>query len=187
MVLTDCEGCICEVKGLNNNLITSGVVKVLGENLLEIQDEEGKLPSLSLDTKVKLIIHRTEGMQKVQVLAARVYVSKETALQVRDLESYAEYEQRRFFRLAIDHSATLMPPTGMLDAQGNRLPYRIPIRVKDLSLCGLLFETERQFSIGDEMRVTMTMVNNEMEVLNIAIRRQLPGTDGRNAYGCEIL
>ncbi len=187
MVLTDCEGCICEVKGLDNNLITSGTVKVLGEDLLEIRDEDGQMPSLNLDTKVKIIIHRNQALQKVQVLAARVYISRGTALQVRDLESYAEYEQRRFFRLAIDHSATLMPPSGMRDKAGNRLPYRIPVRVKDLSLCGLLFETEREFSVGDEMRLTMTMVNNEMEVLNIAIRRELPGTNGQNAYGCEIL
>lgn len=186
MVLTDCEGCVCEIKGLNNNLITTGTVKVLGEDLLEIHKEDGNLPALNMDTKVKVIVHTKQG--GVQVLAARVYISREVSLQLRELESYAEYEKRRFFRLAIDHSAYLMPPTGMRDAAGNRLPYRIPIRVKDLSLCGLMFLTEREFSIGDEMRITMTMVNNEMEVLNVAIRRQIPQEEaGKNAYGCEIL
>ena len=186
MQLRECDGCVCEVKAVNNNLIATGTVRILPEeeHLLEIQDSGGHLPSLGLDTKVKLVIHLP---QRLQVLAARVYISTEKFLRVRDLESYAEYEKRRFFRLAIDHSATLMPPSGMRDKAGNRLPYRIPVRVKDLSLCGLLFETEREFSVGDEMRLTMTMVNNEMEVLNIAIRRELPGTNGQNAYGCEIL
>lgn len=185
MTLTDCQGCVCEIKGLNNNLITTGVVKAVKEDLLEIGNEDGALPALNLDTKVKVIIHTGQD-GGVQVLAARVYISRQTSLQLREMESYAEYEKRRFFRLAIDHSAYLMPPTGMRDAAGNRLPYRIPIRVKDLSLCGLMFESDRDFSVGDEMRVTMTMVNNEMEVLSVAIRRIISQEDGKKAYGCEI-
>ncbi len=187
MQLNECNGCICEVKSTNNNLIATGTVRVLPEeeHLLEVQDNGGHLPSLALDTKVKLIVHIPQG---IQVLAARVYISTEKFLRVRDLESYAEYEKRRFFRLAIDHSATLMPPSGMKDKSGNRLPPRISIRVRDLSLCGLMFVSTREFSIGDEMRVTMTMVNNELEVLNIAIRRQVPWDEpGEHAYGCEIL
>jgi len=187
MQLNDCSGCVCEIKGLNNNLIATGTVQALPEeeHLLEIQDPNGHLPSLALDTKVKLIIHVPQG---IQVLAARVYISTESFLRVRDLESYAEYEQRRFFRVALDHSATLMPPRGMKDKNGAPLPYRVGIRVKDLSLCGLMFVANREFSIGDEMRVTMTMVNNEMEVLNVAIRRLIPWEEpGEWAYGCEIL
>jgi len=185
MFINDCNGCVCEVKSVNNNLIASGTVNMLGEDDLEVLDASGHLPALNLDTKVKVLIHQKDG--GVQVLAARVYTSQDVSLRLRDLESYAVYEQRRFFRLAIDHSATLMPPSGMKDAEGKPLPYRIPIRVKDLSLCGLMFETDRDFSIGDEMRITMTMVNNEMEVLNVAIRRKLPGKVSKNAYGCEIL
>ena len=43
-----------------------------------------------------------------QVLAGRVYISNEKALRLKDLQSYAEYEKRRFFRQTIDHSATLL-------------------------------------------------------------------------------
>ena len=187
MQLRECDGCVCEVKAVNNNLIATGTVRILPEeeHLLEVQDSGGHLPSLGLDTKVKLVIHLP---QRLQVLAARVYISTEKFLRVRDLESYAEYEKRRFFRLAIDHSAILMPPSGMKDKNGKPLPYRLTIRVRDLSLCGLMFVSNREFSVGDEMRITMTMVNNEMEVLNVAIRRQIPWEEpGEWAYGCEIL
>ena len=128
MQLNDCNGCTCEIKSDNNNLLATGNVRILPseEHMLEIQDESGHMPSLAMDTKVKLVIHQP---QKLLVLAARVYISTEKFLRVKDLESYAEYEKRRFFRVAIDHSAILMPPSGMKDKNGVRLPYRINIRV----------------------------------------------------------
>ena len=75
----------------------------------------------------------------------------------------------------------------MPDANGEPLPAKLPVRVKDVSLCGLLFESDRPFSIGDEMRISMTMTHNELETLTIAVRREVPAQGAKKAYGCEVL
>ncbi len=185
MLSNDYNGSICEVKGLNNSLLATGSIRVISDEMLEVQDSGGHLPVLAMDSKVKLIVHHTK--KGVQVLAGRVYISNEKALRLKDLQSYAEYEKRRFFRQTIDHSATLLLPAGMPDANGEPLPAKLPVRVKDVSLCGLLFESDRPFSIGDEMRISMTMTHNELETLTIAVRREVPAQGTKKAYGCEVL
>lgn len=185
MQLSNYNDCVCEVKNLENNLIATGTLRAVSEDMLEVQDSGSHLPLLTLDTKVKLIIHNTE--KGTQVLAGRVYISAPAMMRVRELESFAEHDHRRFFRLAIDHSATLIIPVGMTDKNGRRLPPKLPVRVKDLSLCGLLFESYQEFSIGDELRINMTMVRNQMETLRIVIRRELKrDRENVHAYGCEL-
>lgn len=185
MRLSDYSGCVCEIKGMNNNLIASGTIKPIGEDMLEVQDSAGHLPLLTLDTKIKLTVHHTD--KGTQVLAGRVYISAPTMMRVRELESFAEYDNRRFFRMAIDHSATLIIPAGMKDKNGKRLPPKLPVRVKDLSLCGLMFESYQEFSVGDDLHLNMTMVHNQMESLHIVIRREITREgDTLHAYGCEL-
>lgn len=185
MDLRDYNGCICEVKRVDNTLIASGTVMAIGDGMLEVQDSDGHLPLLTLDTKVKLTIHHTDN--GTQVLAGRVYISAPTMMRVRDLERFASSESRRFFRTTLDHSATLVIPAGMRDKNGNRLPPKLPVRVKDLSLCGLLFESYIEFNVGDEMYINMTMVRNQMESLHIVVQRDLKRDDPKlHAYGCEF-
>ena len=124
MQLSNYNDCVCEVKNLENNLIATGTLRAVSEDMLEVQDSGSHLPLLTLDTKVKLIIHNTE--KGTQVLAGRVYISAPTMMRVRELESFAEHDHRRFFRLAIDHSATLIIPVTMVRNQMETL--RIVIR-----------------------------------------------------------
>ena len=60
MQLSNYNDCVCEVKNLENNLIATGTLRAVSEDMLEVQDSGSHLPLLTLDTKVKLIIHNTE-------------------------------------------------------------------------------------------------------------------------------
>lgn len=179
------DGCLCEVKGLNNSLLATGTFRQVNDDSVEVQDKGGRLPVLAMDSKVKLVLHSTRRSNVV--LAGKVYHASETKLILTSMESFADREQRRFFRLNIDHSAILIIPPGLTDAQGQPLPAKLPIRVKDVSLCGFLFECERTLSVGEYMKLSMTLIHNELETMSIVIRREVEQPNGRLAYGCEVV
>lgn len=185
MLSKEYDGSICEVKGLNNTLIATGTFRFITEEMLEVVDEGEHLPMLAMDSKVKIIVHNNH--LGIKVLLGQVYLSNHSILRVKVVESFVEYEHRRFFRQSIDHSATLLSPAGMTDAAGEPMPAKLPIRVKDVSLCGLLMESRRPLSVGDELKVSMTLINNELETMKIAVRRIVEEKDGKNAYGCEVM
>ena len=76
---------------------------------------------------------------------------------------------------------------GMLDATGEEMPPKLPVRVKDVSICGLLIESPRQLSVGDGLQIRMTLVNNELETFPISVTRLVKQQDGKYSYGCEIV
>lgn len=180
------NGSTCEVKGLNNTLLGTGTLKTDSANgILEVSDNAGHLPPLAVNTKVRLLIHTRKGDTKV--VEGKVDRSVGGTLRVRVTESLAEHEKRRFFRQSTDHSATLLSPRGMLDANGEEMPPKLPVRVKDVSICGLLIETSRPLSVGDGLQVRMTLVDNELETIGISVTRLVRQQDGKFSYGCEIV
>lgn len=187
MLSKDYNGAVCEVKGLNNTLLASGSIRTIpgSDDTLEVTDAAGRLPLLPMDTKVILVVHHSQ--LGLQVLEGRVYISGNMILRVRDVVKQKDHTPRRFFRQSIDHSAFLLLPKGFTDADGRPLPERLAIRVKDISLVGVLFESDRTFKTGDEMRVKMTLLHNEMEIFRIVVRRAVLREGEDNAYGCEIV
>lgn len=185
MISKEYDGSICEIKGLNNSLLASGSFRFITEEMVEVVDEGGHLPMLAMDSKLKLIVHSSR--KGIQVLLGQVYLSNNTVLRLKIIESFTEYEKRRFFRQSIDHSATLLCPAGMTDANGEPMPAKQPVRVKDVSLCGLLLECPRPLSVGDEVKISMTLINNELETMTIDVRRVVERENGKCAYGCEVV
>lgn len=181
----DNNGSTCEVKGLNNTLLGTGTLKTNIDGTLEVADDAGHLPPLAVNTKVRLLIHARKGGTKV--VEGKVDRSAGGVLRVRVTESVADHEKRRFFRQSTDHSATLLSPRGMMDAQGEEMPPKLPVRVKDVSICGLLIESSRPLSIGDGLQIRMTLVNNELETFPISVTRLVRQQDGKYSYGCEIV
>lgn len=180
------NGSTCEVKGLNNTLLGTGTLKTDSTNgILEVSDDAGHLPPLAVNTKVRLLIHTRKGDTKV--VEGKVDRSVGGTLRIRVTESLAEHEKRRFFRQSTDHSATLLSPRGMLDANGEDMPPKLPVRVKDVSLCGLLIESPRPLSVGDGLQVRMTLIDNELETIGISVTRLVRQQDGKFSYGCEIV
>lgn len=181
------NGSTCEVKGLNNTLLGTGTLRTgsADSKMIEVQDDAGHLPPLAVGTKVRVLIHSRKGGTKV--VEGKVDRFGSGILRVRVTESLAEHEKRRFFRQSTDHSATLLSPRGMLDAGGEEMPPKLPVRVKDVSLCGLLIESPRPLSVGDGLQIRMTLMDNELETIGISITRLVREQEGKFYYGCEIV
>ena len=104
MFTMEINGSSCEVKDLSNKLIAVGVIRTV-DNALEVQDITMRMPILKLNSWVKLCVRGRDG--KMVVLAGQVYISNRRFLRVVEVQSMADREKRRFFRLSIDHSATV--------------------------------------------------------------------------------
>lgn len=179
MILNGYNGSACEVSDLNNKLIAKGYI-ILLDDALEIHDVSKHLPFLNLDTRVKISIHNPK--YGIRVLAGRVYISNRKFIRVTDLENYAEYEKRRFFRLAVDLSATLLLP---VDQQGER--QKLAARIKDISLCGIQMEVDGCFAVGDHLSICIPMYSGEEERLEIIVRRIIKKEEKQCRYGCELI
>lgn len=178
-------GAACEVKTMDNRLLATGHIATQQAGQVELGNPGGQMPILGLGTPVKLIIHNAEQTKELQVLSGRVYVSNEYFLRLVELVDFADYEKRRFFRLDIDHSALLIVPSE--DEKGEVHEGEVKIRVRNMSLCGMMFTSEKELRDGQEAKLRMTLFNNQMETLNIRIVRVIPQKDGRVDYGAELL
>ena len=181
MLSKEYNGSMCEVTSMDNKLIVTGFIRMTDEGV-EIYNNGDRMPVLKFGSQVKLSLHNPQlGMQ---VMAGEVYLSDPTFLRLVKLQVFAEYEKRRFFRLTIDHSADLIP-TGKDGAQ--RRGGKIPVRVKDVSLCGLQFECEEPLALGGHYRIRIALQDNLLETLDFVIRRVLPRDKNKNRYGGEFL
>jgi len=183
--MMEINGSTCEVKDLNNKLIAVGVIRAV-DDALEIQDVTMRMPILELNSWVKLCVRSRDG--KMVILAGQVYISNRRFLRVVKVQSMADREKRRFFRLSIDHSATLFfPAVDPSENQDENPEEGIPVRVKDISLCGMMLQSNRKLEIGSRMQVQMTLNQNRMETIDLVIRRETARDNRSWCYGCEIV
>lgn len=181
MLSKEYSGLGCEVTDLNNRLIATGYLDLVGDEA-EVRDTSGNLPILGLNTMVKISVRNSKV--GTWVMTGRVYISDRSFLRITELKNCTESEKRRFFRLAVDHSAALLLPS-----LGGRIARRqkVPVRLRDISLCGLQVETERHFDMGDQLTVSIAMNHNEEVELEVVVRRIIQ-RDGRpTCYGCELM
>ena len=187
MMVKQYEGSICEVKTLKDMLLTSGRIEKIEEDTMEISDAPGPMPIIPYKTPVKIAMYN--AVHGFKMMAGQVYISNKEYLKIVDILDFLDYERRQFFRVDIDASAELILPietdrdeTEELNAKIEKLP----VRMRNISLCGLMFETDREFKKGDKLTVLMPLYKNSEEELAVVVQRFYE-RDGKNYYGAEIL
>ena len=182
MLTKEYDDSACEIVDLDNKLIFTGKLYVY-DDYVEVFGNGGYTPILGKGTVVKICINdRKLGMS---VIAGTVGLSCQRFVRLTDLKEFADSEKRRYFRLTIDHSATLFCKTpGAADRLAPPTK-EIKIRVKDISLCGIQFESELPFEEGDFAEIHMALKNNMKESFNVIVRRVIQKPNGKVGYGCE--
>lgn len=184
MLTKDYIGTVCEVKTLRNALLTTGRIKTVSEaeQYVEISDEPHDMPLVPYETPLKIGVYHPE--QGYRMLVGETYLSNRELLRAVNVIDFVEYERRRYFRLDIDAEATLYVKEFQREGAGKTL--KVPIRVKNLSLCGMRFETDYQIPPGAELEVRMVLSKTGAEDLPVTICRIEKHDNGKSAYGVEI-
>ncbi len=181
-------GSVCEVKTLKNVFILSGRIMKLPFGEIEITDPAGPLPLITYKTPVKIAVFNAN--LGFRMMAGQVYASTRKALRVVDVLDFVDYEQRRFFRVDIDASAELIIKSKNESEkdESNDEPKEemaFPIRVKNLSLCGMMFETDLALKPDMRLEVRMALHKNMIDTIDITIHR-VRENDGMFVYGVEF-
>lgn len=88
---------ICEIKTLQNELLSTGVITAIDPEYVEISGKTGVMPLLRFRDEVKLsVFNHKYGFR---VLSALVYISNRKFVRVFDTQSIMDYERRNFFRV----------------------------------------------------------------------------------------
>lgn len=174
----------CEVKSLSNQLIVIGYICKSGDDYLEISSKKDKLPMQKANSRVKIIIKSKKNGWKT--LIGKVYLSTNDMMRITDLQTSANFERRKYFRvnLQLDSEAvksTDMESEDMIDEH----TAAIPIKIKDASLRGLQFESDISFEINDELIILIPVLTKDLYFTATICRKFKK--NGAIGYGCEFI
>lgn len=185
MISEEYVGSVCEIKTLKNVLLTTGKIKTISpmEQSIEIDDEPNDMPLIPYGTPLKIgVFHAELGFH---MLVGQTYLSNRRMLRAVNIIDYLEYERRRYFRLDMDAGAilTVVPS----EDDGAAMVQEIPVRIKNLSMCGMLLESDVPIEATAKLGVQMVLSRAGEESLLVAMVRAEEPKNGKYAYGVEII
>lgn len=184
MLEKDYEGSICEVKTLKNEFLLAGHITRISEEGIEISDPSGPLPIYAYKTPVKVSVFNSH--LGFRMLAGQIYMSNREMIRVVNALDFLDYEKRRFFRVDTDASAFLLQEQH--DGEGEPAePIEHPIRVLNISLCGIMFSSQEKLRLGDQKTIRMALYKSVEEDMRVIIHRIKKHEDNAYVYGCEVV
>lgn len=182
MLEKEYEGSVCEIRTLKNVLVATGRIDRIEDAVMEVSDPSGPIAILPYKTPVKIAVFNNN--LGFRMMAGQVYMANGEYIRVMNSLDFLEYERRRFFRLDIDAAATLVLEEKQPD--GSKEILERPVRIKNLSLCGVMFESAHHYPPDQEMILQVKLYKGKLEPLRITIHR---GREWEKTYiyGAEIM
>ncbi len=174
MQLDQLNGLACELKQMENAPVSIGQVVAAEGEALRIQAPFDFPPDLAAGTKLKLTATAPDG--SFSVLAGNVVEVGGSLLTLHGLNNVKEYSQRRFFRVDVNIPGQIFQKG--LFAQ----PDPIPVVIRNLSVGGVLFRSEKIFLPETAIRLDPSFFSEDGEELHAVILRG-QRLDGGMAYG----
>lgn len=171
-------GLICEVKDYRSNkLLMFGTITLEVDAQIQITVSEPPVPVLPCGEKVKVLIFDNTG--GFQALVGRVIDSTTQGVTLDEVTSIVEYEERRFYRVNID-----IPSKIYLKREDKLAAY--PIRIKDISLKGMLFSGDVVLSGEDQIWVDTTFFCPSADYIKATVVRAQRMRSKELAYGVDF-
>ena len=172
------EGSRCEVRTLNNMLVTIGyVVKIVEHDIfLEFRNSKFEVPLVGSKVKVNILNARV-GFASVQGV---VVISDSAQLVIRNVEILAKSESRHAYRVSTNIKTTMEPIMKTFSASGP-----IDVEVKNISLSGICVHTKGELEAKKTYTVQLPLGDFKCLVMVRVVRwRKLDG--GITEYGCTL-
>lgn len=169
----------CELRTINNDLLTKGKIIKIGSDFLEISNELGSTSLNRYEKRVKCIINHAYLESKV--IEGDLYIPTMEFFRVIDTKTIMEKEQRNFFRVnvSIDAVAGVGP-------RGGGPIKKYPVIINDLSLNGALMITTTIIAQRAKIELTFEIDNNELILDGQVVRCRL-NSDNMYCYGVRFI
>ncbi len=180
MQLDRFQGLSCELKKMNNDPVSMGQVIDVNEDILQIQAPFDFPSDLEYGTKLKMIA--TEPNGSFSMLVGHVVEVEGARLSLHGINNVKEYTKRRFYRVdtTINGKVYMSAP----GREGKR--EALPVVIRNISLSGMLFRTDRIFSAETSVWLDTSFFSREGEDLQAVILRGQKFNDGM-AYGADFV
>lgn len=182
MVPDQYVGLNCEIKTFKNVSLLKAVVQKFSENeivLGNIQSQGSHMPG---EGAIKIHIYVSKDTEKV--FKGNVVKCINNVLYIEDIEPIINYGSRKSFRVGVDIPAQAyqLPKEG--ETEGVLGPF--PVRIKDISLTGMLLETGHVFRIGAKLEIKGSFVSIGKQCFLAQVKREQKIARGYT-YGVHFL
>jgi Tfp pilus assembly protein PilZ len=172
----------CEVRTIDGNLLASGFLTAIDENIMKIGPETDFLPTIHCGTLVK--IHVSNQNLEVKDLIGKVFLSNSDLLQISDVQNYEDFDRRGYFRLRLNLHTQAYP--ALSDGTPIQPVEIFQIYVSDLSLSGFFIKTRKIMEIGDCFIAVLPLADNARISFVCKVQRSQKANSRSNGYGCSF-
>lgn len=174
---------ICEIKTIQNDLLTTGRIYSVTEDTIEfIHPEDDKMPLLPYNMPVKISVFNAR--MGFRMLMGTVYISTDIFLRVAGIKSVQDFERRGFFRLPV-RMPTHMYPIVEQQAPGEEPPMPVSVQLEDISLSGVQISTPIHMNKGETFSLEVQLFKKKM-MFHCRVNRLAREENGRRYYGCSF-
>ncbi|MGN0620677.1 MAG: PilZ domain-containing protein [Porcipelethomonas sp.] len=176
------EGSVCEIKTMDNALISVGKIKEVTSKYVKIANKKKELLIVDYGTKLKVNIFNTN--LGFRVLLGNVYTSTKSEISLVSMISLVDRERRNFFRVDMDLEARAVFKKTAMDMY----PTEADITILDMSLSGIRFRINSQLDIGKIVNVELDLNKKRLSCFRCKVLRMIDTeVISEYMYGCEFL
>lgn len=142
---------VCEIKTMDNLLMAIGKVKEVTDKYVKLYSKKKELRIMNFGEALKVNIFNTKLGFKV--IVGNVYTSTRGELSMINISVLTDRERRNFFRVDMELDAKVI--------YRKRGPSKeADVKVLDMSLSGLRFKSELEFSQGSIVSLVLKLTPN---------------------------
>ncbi len=172
---------LCEIKTMENQLISRGKISLIDDDAMKITDRYGNMELIGFGTCVKINIFNNK--LGFCVLVGKVLTSNAEEIKLVDITTLVDHERREFFRVNLKIHTNIYIANTLVEAQ---LSEPIHIVMNDLSLSGLQIETRKELGINSNIWVEFD-IKGKLHLWQCTIIRIVEYDElGVYHYGCQF-
>ncbi|NLK70673.1 MAG: PilZ domain-containing protein [Clostridiales bacterium] len=175
------EYSICEIKTKENVLLAVGMIKEIGEDYIKISEKNNNsLQLVRCGTEVKInIINSKHGFR---ALSGEVFTSTSKEMKIVNVLKLADHDRRNFFRVDMELDAFIF-----LNNDNSKIKKKIPVVIRDMSLCGLRIEVNCDIDIDSTIMVELILKEKKLCYTCKIVRLINRDEKHLSQYGCEFI
>ncbi len=174
------KGSLCEIRSLQNTLISLGKIKEISGNIITISSKDEDFLPMSTNYSVKINIINT----KIGFLSftAKVYTSSRTEITISNINLITNNERRENFRVDMNLRVMVHYEQNLI---GKRFG-EAEITIKDMSMTGIRFDSAEKFSRDTIISFEMDIGRRHPVSLEYKVIRYIGETRYASSFGCRI-